>query len=118
MGTITELSHVARNEYMRDLSQTPIMERGRPPTKNGFVERKTSKRRPSVDQGSPTTSNLPLGVVPQDAFKMLSVREVERLHEQARGQAQKFEILKYNDVKALSQVWYLMFPPMSWRART
>ncbi|KAJ9242105.1 hypothetical protein DTO169E5_3326 [Paecilomyces variotii] len=102
MGTITELSNVARNEYIRELSQTPIMERGRPPTSNGFVERKASKRRrPSEDQGS--SSNLPLGVAPPEAFRVLSPTEVERLQEQARGQAKKFEVLKYSDVKALSQ---------------
>lgn len=104
MGTITELSNVARNEYIRELSQTPIMERGRPPTSNGFVERKASKRRrPSEDQG--LSSNLPLGVAPPEAFRVLSPTEVERLQEQARGQAKKFEVLKYSDVKALSQVW-------------
>ncbi|KAL1858624.1 hypothetical protein Plec18170_002826 [Paecilomyces lecythidis] len=101
MGTITELSNVARNEYIRDLSQTPIMERGRPPTKNGFVERTNSKRQPSEDSRVPPT--LPLGVAPPEALRVLSSKEVERLQEQARGQAQKFEVLKYNDVKSLSQ---------------
>ncbi|GAD93431.1 conserved hypothetical protein [Paecilomyces variotii No. 5] len=101
MGTITELSNVARNEYIRDLSQTPIMERGRPPMKNGFVERKNSKRQPSEDSSAP--SSLPLGVAPPEALRVLTSKEVERLQEQARRQAQKFEVLKYNDVKSLSQ---------------
>jgi hypothetical protein len=51
-----------------------------------------------------TTAELPTGMTVQQASVDLQYMEIEKLREQAREQAERFEVLKYPDVKALSRV--------------
>ncbi|KAL1965555.1 hypothetical protein VTN77DRAFT_5639 [Rasamsonia byssochlamydoides] len=91
----------ARNAHKKEPSETPIMERGRP----------TRRRSPGKDRtvkGTPSTEHvawrpLPSGVKPSEAASHFSNADMEKLQDQAREQAQKFEVLKYRDVKALSK---------------
>jgi hypothetical protein len=51
-----------------------------------------------------TTAELPTGMTVQQASVELQYMEIEKLREQAREQAERFEVLNYLDVKALSRV--------------
>lgn len=111
-GATHEQDRAARQECKRDPSGTSILDRGRQPTKDrslerkpNNLERKMSKRRPSQENIPFIT--LPSGLPPREASSALSPEEIEKLHEQASSQAEKFEVLKYKEVKALSQVWVL-----------
>ncbi|KAL2008661.1 hypothetical protein VTN00DRAFT_6855 [Thermoascus crustaceus] len=100
-GGTQEQNRAVRREHKRDFSETSIMDRGRPPKKDRSLATKMSKRRPS-EENMPFLT-LPSGLTPQDASSVLSPEDIERLQEQARCQAEKFEVLKYSEVKKLSQ---------------
>lgn len=104
-GGTQEQNRAVRHEHKRDFSETSIMDRGKPPKKDRSLERKMSKRRPP-EENMPFLT-LPSGLTPQDASSVLAPEDIERLQEQARCQAEKFEVLKYSDVKKLSQVCIL-----------
>ncbi|PGH23528.1 hypothetical protein AJ80_02482 [Polytolypa hystricis UAMH7299] len=83
--------------HHRDPSQDSVMNRGRPVKKSLAIED------PSRNHIDDAYSSLPSGLAPEKASEVLSYSEVTRLQDQARKQAQKFEVLKYGEVKSLSR---------------
>lgn len=90
-------------QLKRQASEASMLHRGRStrqveglPTRNLTVTRRTK------DHGR--FSALPPGVSANDAASLMPRAEVEQLQLQAIGQAERFEVLKYDDVKKLSQV--------------
>lgn len=85
------------------------MERGRPRKKSdgsavgGGPKRNNSKRGKSTSAEQRAFENLPQGFKPTEAAKALDQNEATYLHKQALGQALRFEVLKKEDVEALSR---------------
>jgi len=86
-----------------------IMERGRPRKRsdilnnNGpLLKRSESKRSKSAERRA--FEQLPQGYKVEDAVKSLKQVELVALHKQALGQAARFEVLRKEDVDALSRV--------------
>lgn len=84
-----------------------IMERGRPRKRSdgtpvGGPRSVELKRKQSIERRAFET--LPQGWRPRDAAKTLDQSEASYLHKQALGQAQRFEVLKKDDVEGLSKV--------------
>ncbi|KAL1984972.1 hypothetical protein VTN96DRAFT_8528 [Rasamsonia emersonii] len=102
-GSASETSErfLARNTHKKELSETSIMDRGRPTKRRNPSKDRTIKELPSAEYIA--AKPLPSGVIPSEAASVFSIADLERLQDQARGQAEKFEVLKYRDVKALSQ---------------
>lgn len=83
------------------------MERGRPRKKSdgtlvGGARSAELKRKQSIERRAFET--LPQGWRPSEAAKTLDQSEASYLHKQALGQAQRFEVLKKDDVESLSKV--------------
>lgn len=89
-----------------------IMERGRPRKrselnlKGGELKRSRSAERRAFEQ-------LPTGYKIGDAVKVLDQNEVTALQKQAIGQAARFEVLRKEDVDALSRVSSPQLSPLS-----
>jgi hypothetical protein len=103
-GQITEASEglQARDATKKELLESPIIDRGRPTRQHSPAKNGTVNESPTKDYAA--FSSLPSGSTPSEAASRFSQAEIERLQHQARGQVEKFEVLKYRDVKALSQV--------------
>lgn len=110
-GSASETSErfPARSTHKTELPETSIMDRGRPTKRRSHSKDRTIKELPSAEYVA--SKPLPSGVIPSEAASHFSIADLEKLQDQARGQAQKFEVLKYRDVKALSQV---RFSPLSY----
>jgi hypothetical protein len=99
----------AATAHRRNMSDTgSIMERGRPRKRTdgtlvGATLRRTASKR-SKSSERQAFQNLPQGWKPSDAAKNIELSEVTYLHKQAFGQAMRFEVLKKEDVEALSKV--------------
>lgn len=94
--------------HLRNHSDTgSIMERGRPRKRSdgtpvGGARSAELKRKQSIERRAFET--LPQGWRPSEAVKTLDQSEASYLHKQALGQAQRFEVLKKDDVEGLSKV--------------
>ena len=96
-GNIQNFSY----RHRREESESAIMDRGRPTKRiEGTVKRKLTSK-----YAAPDTSfgNLPNGVAPESVHAKWNAEDAERLTQQARKQAEKFEVLPQKDVKALSR---------------
>lgn len=89
------------NVHKKGFSETSIMDRGLPAKRQSITSPQLTKGSHSPVITMPT---LPTGINPSDAYLVLSPADVERLQDQARGQARAFKVLSFKDVKALSQV--------------
>ncbi|OAR02497.1 hypothetical protein LLEC1_06198 [Akanthomyces lecanii] len=76
-----------------------IMDRGRPSKRN---EKSGSCKTPKSSERR-AFEELPAGWKPCEAISKLSANDVMALHRQALGQAERFEVLKVEDVEALSK---------------
>ncbi|KAF1812648.1 hypothetical protein P152DRAFT_344595 [Eremomyces bilateralis CBS 781.70] len=88
--------------------ETPVCEQTRP-VRRSSLKKPSNKFSPATPkQHQPVTANsdswkLPEGMIPQDALKRLPQHETESLRKQARGQAEKFEVLGSRNVASLSR---------------
>lgn len=76
------------------------MDRGRSSKRNeksGSCKNTKSSERRAFEE-------LPTGWKPCEAISKLNANDVMALHKQALGQAERFEVLKVEDVDALSKV--------------
>lgn len=86
-------------------STMSIMDRGRPrkrpeackPIKTTEAQQTKSSERRAFEE-------LPWGFKPAEAIGKLNANDVTALHKQALGQAERFEVLRVEDVEALSKV--------------
>lgn len=85
-----------------------IMDRGRPRKRvdvrnnNGpLLKRADSKRNKSADRRA--FEQLPQGLKPTDATDKFEASELARIQKQAFGQAQRFEVLRAEDIESLSK---------------
>lgn len=94
--------------HRRNHSDTgSIMERGRPRKRSdgtpvGGARNAELKRKQSIERRAFET--LPQGWRPSEAVKTMDQSEAFYLHKQALSQAQRFEVLKKDDVESLSKV--------------
>ncbi|XWW92762.1 hypothetical protein V2A60_000688 [Cordyceps javanica] len=82
--------------HRRAGSDTGIMDRGRPSKRNDKTNKTKSSERRAFEE-------LPVGWKPCEAISKLNANDVMALHKQALGQAERFEVLKVEDVEALSK---------------
>lgn len=94
-------THIA-SQHRRDDSESSILDRGRPTKRvDGIIKKNLTAKYPIPDQNFVA---LPLGLPATAAQNYLPSEEVQTLQTQAQGQAERFEVLKYKDVKDLSRV--------------
>ncbi|KAJ3487427.1 hypothetical protein NLG97_g6413 [Lecanicillium saksenae] len=79
-----------------------IMDRGRPPKRNE-KSAKTTEAKTAKSSERRAFEELPVGYKPCEALSKLNANDVVALHKQALGQAERFEVLKVEDVEALSK---------------
>ena len=99
--------------YKCDVSEGLSLNRGRTPKLT--ISTGCQNGRPQSREESPETpyATLPSGLPANAARKLLPHTEVDKLYGQARQQVQRFEVLKYHEVKMLSRVscalhvWFL-----------
>ena len=90
-------------------SEASIMDRGRPRRRADFrpnVRRIAGKNSPIRETSAERRAfeDLPKGCNPSDAFSNFSAQDIAVLQKQACAQAQRFEILRPEEVEALSRV--------------
>lgn len=73
-----------------------VMDRGRPSKRNEKTSKTKSSERRAFEE-------LPIGWRPCEAMGKLNANDYMALHKQALGQAERFEVLKVEDVEALSK---------------
>lgn len=109
-ATPPETRRMYPNDHKRNHSETsvPIMERSRGRTNNGdnVAKKRMSKQHASAEDIS--DQGFPSGFPAADARFLIPRSEIDRLRAQARGQAKKYEVLKYTDMKTLSLVSSLL----------
>lgn len=93
----------------RDASQDSTMTRGRT-TRRNIELQDTTRNHPTRVHAKCLFADLPKGVPAFEASSIFSHCELIKLQDQAKEQAKSFELLKYEDVKALSTV---RFPPLT-----
>ncbi|KAH6968586.1 Up-regulated during septation-domain-containing protein [Fusarium avenaceum] len=98
----------ARGGHRRGGSESSVMDRGRPRKRHDqrsntgpIIQRAESKRSRSSEQNA--FEKLPVGVKHSDAMEQLELSELILLQKQAYEQVGRFEILKAEDVEALSK---------------
>ena len=95
--------------HRREESEGSVLDRGRPTKRiEGVIKKKLGTRYALPED----YTTLPTGCSAFAApFQMLQ-EEIEALHRQARTQAEKFEVLRYSEVKDLSRVslWIPLSP--------
>ncbi|KAJ6783927.1 hypothetical protein PWT90_09316 [Aphanocladium album] len=79
-----------------------IMDRGRPPKRNEKGA-KVNETKTTKSSERRAFEELPVGYRPCEALSKLNANDVMALHKQALGQAERFEVLKVEDVDALSK---------------
>jgi hypothetical protein len=92
------------SRHVRDGSGDSVMDRGRPMKRSRSTSRKGFMGSGSGSSVDLTCEILPKGWLAHSVFANLSREEIRKLENQARTQAGRFEVLHYQDVKALSQV--------------
>lgn len=82
-----------------------IMDRGRPRKRPEACKPiKTSEAQQTKSSERRAFEELPSGFKPSEAIGKLNANDVTALHKQALGQAERFEVLRVEDVDALSKV--------------
>ncbi len=84
-----------------------MIDRGRP-SKRNEKSSKTSDAKNTKSSERRAFEELPAGWRPCEAISKLNANDVMALHKQALGQAERFEVLKVEDVDALSKVRHAM----------
>ena len=108
--------HMA-SSHNRNMSESSVMERGRPVRRTSKRERsRTCSEAPVADLPTPDNWTLPRGMRVAEASMRMPEADKEILHKQAYDQAEKFEVLKKRDVASLSRVSVL--PPKHYRQIT
>ena len=101
-SNISHHYHESAHRHKRENSEGSVLDRGRPTQrKDGFIKRKLTIR---TKESLGEFGHLPQGTLANLASTALSIDEIDALYEQARGQVEHFQVLKYKDVKALSRV--------------
>jgi hypothetical protein len=91
------------SSHNRNMSESSIMERGRPKRRNSKKERsRTVSEAPEAT--TPDTWKLPQGMRVPEASRRMSEPDKQLLHKQAYDQAGNFEVLNKRDVASLSRV--------------
>lgn len=81
------------------------MDRGRPRKRpEGSKRSKTPDLKNTKSSERRAFEELPAGYKPCEAISKLNANDVMALHKQALGQAERFEVLRVEEVDALSKV--------------
>lgn len=95
--------------HNRNMSESSVMERGRPKRRNSMRERsQTVSEANSVETIPPDAWKLPNGMRVSEASRRMSIADQKLLHKQAYEQAGNFEVLNKRDVASLSRVRFLL----------
>ncbi|KAI8934690.1 hypothetical protein NX059_008381 [Plenodomus lindquistii] len=91
--------------HNRNMSESSIMERGRPKRRNSKKERSRAVSEANNSESSATTDawKLPNGMRVLEASRRMSDADQKLLHKQAYDQAGNFEVLNKRDVASLSR---------------
>ena len=87
------------------------MDRGRPRKRTDTRQNGGSQLKqrdlsgPNVDQQLP--DELPSGALPKEVLAKLDLEEVKTVQKRAYRQAERFEVLRNDEVEALSKVCYI-----------
>jgi hypothetical protein len=81
-----------------------IMERGRPVRRKESVTPPSPTIEPSPKEETDEYATLPMGLQPMQAALILPDSEKQKIRKQAASQAERFEILGYQEVAGLSKV--------------
>jgi hypothetical protein len=91
------------SSHNRNLSESSVMERGRPVRRSS---KRSRSRTASEANEEPTPDNwqLPKGMRVAEASRRMQEAEKETLYKQASQQAQKFEVMDKRNVASMSRV--------------
>lgn len=93
------------SSHNRNMSESSIMDRGRPMRRNSKRERsRTVSEANNVEASTPDSWKLPNGMRVPEASRRMSDADKKLLHKQAYDQAGNFEVLNKRDVSSLSRV--------------
>ena len=90
--------------HNRNMSESSIMERGRPKRRNSKRERSRTVSEADGAEAIPDSWKLPEGMRVSEAARRMSDADKKLLHKQAYDQAGNFEVLHKRDVASLSRV--------------
>lgn len=89
----------------RNMSESSIMERGRPKKRNNQRERSQTVSEANDTEGTSSASwGLPTGMRVPEASRSINQADQKHLHKQAYDQAAKFEVLSKRNVASMSRV--------------
>ncbi|KAF1835991.1 hypothetical protein BDW02DRAFT_546975 [Decorospora gaudefroyi] len=92
------------SSHNRNMSESSIMERGRPKRRNSKRERsRTVSEANTPETATPDSWKLPQGMRVPEASRCMSDADKKLLHKQAYDQAGNFEVLNKRDVASLSR---------------
>ncbi|KAI4645221.1 hypothetical protein J4E93_006021 [Alternaria ventricosa] len=89
--------------HNRNMSESSIMERGRPKRRNSKRERSRTMSEANGSEPTPDAWKLPEGMRVPEAARRMSDADKKLLHKQAYDQAGNFEVLNKRDVASLSR---------------
>lgn len=89
--------------HNRNMSESSIMERGRPKRRNSKRERSRTVSEANGSEIPPDAWKLPEGMRVPEAARRMSDADKKLLHKQAYDQAGNFEVLNKRDVASLSR---------------
>ncbi|CAN9441793.1 unnamed protein product [Alternaria alternata] len=89
--------------HNRNMSESSIMERGRPKRRNSKRERSRTVSEADGAEAIPDSWKLPEGMRVSEAARRMSDADKKLLHKQAYDQAGNFEVLHKRDVASLSR---------------
>jgi len=92
------------SSHNRNMSESSIMERGRPKRRNSKRERSRTVSEADGPEPTPDPWKLPQGMRVPEASRRMSDGDKKLLHKQAYDQAGNFEVLNKRDVASLSRV--------------
>lgn len=96
------------SSHNRNMSESSVMDRGRPSRRNSKRERSRTMSETNNDgpvTPAPDAWQLPQGMRVPEASRRMSDADKKLLHKQACDQAGNFEVLNKRDVASLSRVW-------------
>ncbi|CAE7023944.1 Uds1 domain containing protein [Pyrenophora teres f. teres] len=91
------------SSHNRNMSESSIMERGRPKRRNSKRERSRTVSEADGPEPTPDPWKLPQGMRVPEASRRMSDGDKKLLHKQAYDQAGNFEVLNKRDVASLSR---------------
>lgn len=98
--------------HNRNMSESSIMDRGRPKRRNSKRERSRTVSETNGPEASvPDPWKLPHGMRVPEASRRMSDADKKLLHKQAYDQAGNFEVLNKRDVASLSRVCTFLYHP-------